>query len=166
MGFVLGSLIVRPFLPDVEDNSAVCDEEDDVAEVNNVTEAMLNMTDTAAGIPSLAWPFLIISLVHLLTGVGYCAIIAGGVSMPRFYEAVTTDDTKLEANEEEQEKKAKHPKLTFLLSFFYFSFSCGLEGFFQSQTFTFGICGPHQMAPGKVGPPAFPHCTSCPRLRL
>jgi len=149
MGFVLGSLIVRPFLPDVEDNSAVCDDEE-VATYNNVTDNMLNITETAGDIPNLAWPFLIISLVHLLTGVGYCCIIAGGVDMPRFYEAVDTEDTKEDTTEEEQKKKTNYPRIIFFLSFLYFSFSCGLEGFFQSQTFTFGICGPHQLVPGKA----------------
>ena len=70
---VAGSLIVRPFLPDVEDNSAVCDD-DEVASYDNVTDNMLNTTETDGDIPNLAWPFLIISLVHLLTGVGYCCI--------------------------------------------------------------------------------------------
>ena len=70
----VGSLIVRPFLPDVEDNSAVCDDDEEVATYNNVTDNMLNITETAGDIPNLAWPFLIISLVHILTGVGYCCI--------------------------------------------------------------------------------------------
>ena len=69
--------------------------------------------------------------------------------MPRFYETVSQDETKLECGKANQQG-TKHPKLTLLLAFFYFTFSCGLEGFFQSQTFTFGICGPHKMVPGKV----------------
>jgi len=129
----------------------VCNDNDiEVVDYKNVTEDMLNITETGGDIPNLAWPFLIISLVHLLTGLGYCCIIAGGVSMPRFYEAVSTDDTKLDGTEGDQKKRTSHPRIIFLLSFFYFSFSCGLEGFFQSQTFTFGICGPHQMIPGKA----------------
>merc|ERR1712123_399455 len=87
--------------------------------------------------------------IHLLCGVGYICLIAGGLPMPRFYETVSQDDTKVESGGEQQ-KKTKHSKLTLILSFFYFAFSCGLEGFFQSQTFTFGICGPHKMAPGKA----------------
>jgi len=148
MGFVLGSLLVRPFLPDVEDSSDVCDQDEALGH-NNVTKTVVDVDDNHTNIPDLAWPFLIISLIHLLCGLGYICLIAGGLPMPRFYETVSQDDTKVESGGE-QHKKTKHSKLTLILSFFYFAFSCGLEGFFQSQTFTFGICGPHKMAPGKA----------------
>ena len=36
------------------------------------------------------------------------------------------------------------------LSFFYFTFSCGLEAFFQSQSFTFALCGPHLFPPSQA----------------
>ena len=42
---------------------------------------------------------------------------------------------------------ARHPTLVLVLAFLYFTFSCGLEGFLQSQTYTFALCGPHQLAP-------------------
>jgi len=155
MGFVLGSLIVRPFLPDTEDSSAVCDKEEALS-FSNVTQDAVGVDHVvqvenlpSTKIPVLAWPFLIITLVHLMTAVGYCSLIAGGLPMPRFYETVSQEETKLECGRASKQG-TKHSKLTLLLAFFYFSFSCGLEGFFQSQTFTFGICGPHQMVPGKA----------------
>ena len=36
------------------------------------------------------------------------------------------------------------------LSFLYFTFSCGLEAFFQSQSFTFALCGPHLFPPSQA----------------
>ena len=39
------------------------------------------------------------------------------------------------------------------LKFFFYSDGFLKEGFFQSQTFTFGVCGPHQMSPGQVRDP-------------
>ena len=44
----------------------------------------------------------------------------------------------------------RHPKLILGLSFFYFAFSCGLEAFFQSQSFTFALCGPHLFFPSEA----------------
>merc|ERR1712029_1162148 len=46
--------------------------------------------------------------------------------------------------------KKKYSGAILVLAFFYFAFSCGIEGFFQSQTFTFGICGPHRLDPKKA----------------
>jgi len=162
MGFVLGSLIVRPFLPEKEDSSSVCDGFEfstDIIVTNNVTHYTL-ATDTTrvqesghddTGFPLIAWPFLIISIVHVLTAFGYLGLILGGLSMPRFYECISQDESALSfPTVTKQHKETMHSKVIFLLAFLYFSCSCGLEGFFQSQTFTFGICGPHQMEPGKA----------------
>ena len=44
----------------------------------------------------------------------------------------------------------RHPKVILALSFFYFTFSCGLEAFFQSQSFTFALCGPHLFIPSQA----------------
>jgi len=164
MGFVLGSLIVRPFLPEKEDNSSVCEEEHiAIAQSStNVTNVLKVDEDVQVedltpivdiDFPDIAWPFLIIAMVHILTAVGYLCLILGGLPMPRFYENVSQDDCKLSLGSiigTKQQQKTKHSKITLLLAFFYFAFSCGLEGFFQSQTFTFGICGPHKMEPGKA----------------
>jgi hypothetical protein len=71
--------------------------------------------------------------------------------MPRFYETIVQDDETIPIPESKKElENTKNTKSTLLLAFFYFAFSCGLEGFFQSQTFTFGICGPHKMEPEMV----------------
>ena len=44
----------------------------------------------------------------------------------------------------------RHPNVILALSFFYFTFSCGLEAFFQSQSFTFALCGPHLFSPSQA----------------
>ena len=77
--------------------------------------------------------------------------VLGGIPMPHFYEAVAQDE-KVDQHSKDRTKPMATGKMliTFFLAFLYFSFSCGLEGFFQSQTFTFGICGPHAMTPGTV----------------
>ena len=55
--------------------------------------------------------------------------------------------------EQETERKrdnppvSKNPNRILSLAFLYFAFTCGLEGFFQSQTYTFALCGPHHFSP-------------------
>ena len=67
-----------------------------------------------------------------------------------FYQAVNQEDTMVVDNDASTKKKKRYPKIIYIFAFFYFAFSCGMEGFFQSQTFTFGICGPHKLNPKKV----------------
>ena len=72
-----------------------------------------------------------------------------GVSMP-VYEKVNTEETMVVNSDSDVVEKKVNSRLIYVLSFLYFAFSCGMEGFFQSQTFTFGICGPHHLPPKKV----------------
>jgi MFS family permease len=37
-----------------------------------------------------------------------------------------------------------------VLVYFYYVFSCGLEGFFQSNIYTYALCGPLDMSPGQA----------------
>ena len=68
--------------------------------------------------------------------------------MPRFHKKVNEKDIGKAVPKQCTNKKYSGAIL--FLAFFYFAFSCGIEGFFQSQTFTFGICGPHRLNPKKV----------------
>ena len=71
--------------------------------------------------------------------------------MPRFYESLAKYEEDVSTHEgNEIKERPKHQKSLLVLAFFYFAFTCGIEGFFQSQTFTFGICGPHRLEPEKV----------------
>ena len=59
-------------------------------------------------------------------------------------------DTELEMDNEGGNRKDNKKiigRFLFLLSFLYFSLSTGMEGFFQSQIFVFGMCGPHSLPP-------------------
>jgi len=68
--------------------------------------------------------------------------------MPRYHH---TESQNVEESSLEEEKVIKkNSKLLLFLGFTYFALSCGLEGFFQSQTYTFGICGPHKISPEKA----------------
>ena len=77
--------------------------------------------------------------------------MAGGVKMPVWGES-SQDKEKQDKCEKKEEKKSLDMRtaVLFLLAFFFFASSTGMEGFFQSQIFTFGICGPHRLVPKTV----------------
>ena len=50
----------------------------------------------------------------------------------------------------EEKSSTVRTAIMFILAFFYFACSTALEGFFQSQIFTFGMCGPPQLHPKTV----------------
>jgi hypothetical protein len=71
--------------------------------------------------------------------------------MPQYTDSLSKESKELDAsNQNKETKKRKSNFLFLLLVLVWFFISGGMEGFFQSQTYTFGICGPHLMEPGKV----------------
>ena len=72
-----------------------------------------------------------------------------GVKMP-VYEA---EEEKTVKDKKENKKSLSTSRVTlmFMLGFVYFASSTGIEGFFSSQIFTFGLCGPHALPPKTVG---------------
>jgi hypothetical protein len=77
-------------------------------------------------------------------------LVLAGFPMPQYSETVSKDIKELKSNQNKESKKRKSNFLLLLLVLIWFFISGGMEGFFQSQTYTFGICGPHRMEPGKV----------------
>ena len=76
------------------------------------------------------------------------ASVCCGTAMPKFYEAVSpTDEVVSEPSMDSKPRRSISFFLIYVLAFFYFAFSCGMESFFQSQSFTFGLCGPHKLQP-------------------
>ena len=71
--------------------------------------------------------------------------------MPVWGES-SQDKEKQDKCEKKEQKKSLDTRtaVLFLLAFFFFASSTGMEGFFQSQIFTFGICGPHRLVPKTV----------------
>jgi len=99
-------------------------------------------------IPDLAWPFIIIAFGNLITATAFLVLALLGLPMPQFYDMVSTAEDP--SHSRQKTSAIRHPKLILGLSFFYFAFSCGLEAFFQSQSFTFALCGPHLFPPSEA----------------
>ena len=69
--------------------------------------------------------------------------------MPIFYKDNLTKKED-EVSKVESGHQVKYPNLILFLALFFFSLSCGIESIFQSQSFTFGLCGPHNLTPQQV----------------
>ena len=77
VGFMFGSLIIRPFLPEQQKEGSVCGSKEEqmltnvsfAAEVNEVEST--SSDELLGTVTALVWPFLIIALVHILTGLAF-----------------------------------------------------------------------------------------------
>jgi len=148
LGFMLGSLLVTPFLPGDQkaDHGKVCN-----IAANNDTGAVSGGNYTldlaeADKLPNLIWPFTIIAAINVFCALSYLCLVIFGIPMP-IYTAISQEEPLKGASTNHENIRKQNSRIIYFLSFFYFAFSCGMEGFFQSQTFTFGICGPHLLSP-------------------
>ena len=123
-GFVLGSLLIMPFLPDSAPQS--CSK---LPSIDNSEDA------------SLSWPFLIVGISHAFAALTMLFHMCSGLTMPVYHQ-----DMEVVVDSKEV-KLHQHPRMVMLLAFLFYVFSCGVEALFQSQCYTVGICGPLKMIP-------------------
>ena len=140
VGFVVGSFLVQPFLPQEQDDATtVCPGVND----NSTTTEEFQHT-MLGNIPSINWPYIIIGVWHFLTAFGMIALGISGIEMPRYSSEYSGEKSLKFTN-------VKFWKTLFVMIYFYYFFTCGLEGFFMSMTYTYGLCGPLQMPPTEAG---------------
>ena len=94
------------------------------------------------GIPSNNWPYIIIGIWHFIAAAGLLSLGFSGLQMPNYYEENTLD----ERNGEKVFTNVRYWKTLFVMIYFYYVFTCGLEGFFMSMTYTYCLCGPLEMS--------------------
>ena len=76
VGFMFGSLIVRPFLPEQDEDSSICGNSKEEIMTNSSfygvgesnEEETVYVNELVKTIPAIVWPFLIIALIHIFTG--------------------------------------------------------------------------------------------------
>ena len=137
VGFMFGSLILRPFLPEQEEDSSICG--------NSKEENMTNFSFNGVGesnkegnvyvdelvetIHAIVWPFLIIASIHIFTGLAIFVLgwyifhlnfLTTAISkcpLPEYMEKEEKTDEELCNKIEKEEKNIlKHPyiaKLSF-----------------------------------------------------
>lgn len=155
-GFVISSLVVQPFFP-TSTSSSLCSSEESSTEISPLFSATTSSNfsespsilaeDTSVlggSVVGLSWPFLIISAFHLVPVAIFVLTVMCRLVMPQFYENEKSEEA---GSETVKKKGVKYPNLILFLGLFFFILSCGIEASFQSQTFTFGLCGPHHLSP-------------------
>lgn len=139
VGFILSSVLVQPFLPQSpEEDQGVCPE---MTNLNKTIEFNYE-PKTMGGTASINWPYIIIGLWHFVAAAGLLLLGFSGLQMPSFYNENAVDSRKLGKTF----TNVKYWKTLLTMVYFYYVFTCGLEGFFMSMTYTYGICGPLKMS--------------------
>ena len=101
---------------------------------------------TESGWPVLAMPFLIVSLWILIGGIGLVLLAIKGFELPDYFSAneslnktTKTVDSE-EADDLTTEKWRGHSML--ILTFLFYFLFCSFDLMFQSELYTFALCGP------------------------
>ena len=188
------SLLVRPFFPSADGRRACgLEQESNFTLPGGTNQTLLGqsnqtlldgsdqtvsdgstLTLNSDDVPSLGWPFIICSGIHLIPAIGFLMIGKGTwgfkkyylisaviirLPMPIYSEEKDVEETKngdigKKKNDEgpmsDAKQLVKHPKILLICGLLFCLFSCGIESSFQSQIFTFGLCGPHQLSPQQV----------------
>ena len=88
--------------------------------------------------------------------------VCSGLQLPNYYsnlpvklpieEQQNEEKKRLETEEEKEEfgKERKSENGVLICGFLFFILSAGVDAYFQSQTYTFGLCGPLALTPAQV----------------
>ena len=105
--------------------------------------------------PVLTLPCVTIGSWLLIVGLGFLSFAIKGLSLPihkdnQFVPSIdNTQEVIIKEETTEDQKTTKTILLICLGVIFYFLF-CGIDSYFQSQTYTYGLCGPLGLSPGKL----------------
>ena len=139
VGFILSSVLVQPFLPqNPDEDQAVCPEmanEKKTIDFDYEPKIM-------GGTSSINWPYIIIGLWHFIAAAGLLLLGFSGLQMPNYYSENDVNNRKIEKSF----TNVKYWRTLLTMIYFYYVFTCGLEGFFMSMTYTYGICGPLKLS--------------------
>jgi len=126
VGFLVGTFLVRPFLP----AEATAEASRDVvcnAEQNEAEEPQVYELEFLGGIQKVAYPFMIAGAWAMAVSLIYLVLGLSSLKMPRYYEEVA-DGEKAESHANRQVLHWR--ALVFLVGVYYF-ISCGIERIYQ-----------------------------------
>ncbi len=145
VGFLVGSFLVRSFLPgdettDRKKTEAVCGGEDVNVTVDEDDGHQGYTVEYVGGIDTVAWPFLISGGMCLVGSLLFILVGCLPMKMPRFLE----DQEGAETN---SAPRIHYWKSVVMSTTLYFSLSCGIERIFMSMIYTYALCGPLALPP-------------------
>jgi len=154
------SLLVRPFFPSGKGSCGLTEQQANSTILEEFVQSPLQLSNqsnldaadlapVSDDVPSLAWPFIICSGIHLLPALGFLLMVIMGLPMPIYNDEKSQEDPKSNSESTGPDTKnlVKHPKILLFCGLFFCLFSCGVESSFHSQVFTFARCGPHHLSP-------------------
>lgn len=105
-------------------------------------------------------PCSIFGLAVLAVGLAFIILAFKNLHLPSFHCQIPVATTDLEKAsqsdqpnpiEEGQQPQNRTTYIILFLSFLFYFLTCGLDTFFQSQTYTFGLCGPLEIGAKGAG---------------
>ena len=150
VGFVVGSLLCNPFLPQQKTTKDVCPSNSTSKQIVDDNEEWIS--PRMYGFSAIAWPYLIMAFWHFLTAIGnflekniiamntqltthifkgFIILGLSGKEMPRFKEPSENEESKLDIEPQTTFSDLKYWKTVLIMVYIYYMMTCGMEGFFQ-----------------------------------
>ncbi len=135
IGFLVATFIVRPFLPEADSAERT---REDVCGGGRNSEAAPSaeqeqdggekyVAEYLAGVPKVAWPFLITGVWCILVSCIYVLLGCLPWEMPRYYESGEGEARVKVA----QGSRIKHWRIVIVAVGVYYALSCGIERIYQ-----------------------------------
>ena len=145
VGFIFSAFLVQPFLPESNEGEFnICLNENNETNTTILADNSTLPLDMISGIPSINWPYVIIAAWHFFTAIGFILLAALQLEIPHYVCSIPR------YKDQPIVSTVRYWGYILFLVFLYYAFSCGLEGFFMSMVYTFGICGPLNLTPGEA----------------
>ena len=109
--------------------------------------------------PILTLPCLIIGSWLMCVGIGFIILAIKNQELPNYFNRVivpvndVTEEIKIQDEQKddisETQNRSKNTLICLGVTFFFLF--CGIDSYFQSQTYTYGLCGPLGMSAESAG---------------
>ena len=107
--------------------------------------------------PILTLPCLIIGSWLMCVGIGFIILAIKNQDLPNYFNRVIvpvndlTEEIKIQDDQKEQNQSSSSKNTLIGLGVLFFFLFCGIDSYFQSQTYTYGLCGPLGMSAESAG---------------
>ena len=143
IGFVMVALLMPYFLPETKSTSEdICHQ---LKNPNNQTDVDLPINESV-----LLFPCLIFGIWLLIVGLGFTWHALRGLNLPQHHTAQLVKSSEV-VSDLPEEKSPKHKIGLISLGVIFYFLTCGVDSYFQSQTYTVGMCGPLSLSAHNAG---------------